>query len=261
MRYDFNAPEITKHIISWVRDYFVRRQYERAVIGISGGRDSAVSAALISKAIGSSRVFGFYLPDGEPYDRDDAFKVAAILGVSIEEISIRSVTESIEAILSDTSVDSGYINRVRSMVLYHKAAELGEAAVVCTSNLTEIVLGNFIKWADSVGDLSPLDNLTSTEVGLIGKQLGLPNWICDKQPAADIRYTDKDGNIRQGITDEKRLGISIDKTDSTIRGVKEVEFTVEENSQLMNSINRSNRQKPVLSPCPIPLELIYDFSS
>lgn len=261
MKYSFNAPEITKLIISWIRGYFIDLQYEHAVIGISGGRDSAVAAALVVKAIGNKRVSGFFLPDGDEYDKDDALKVGALLDFPIQTYNIRPITKAYESLFDNINVDTGYINRTRTAFLYHMAAQIGEALVVCTSNLTEITLGNFIKWADSVGDISPIDNLTSTEVGLVGKYLGLPKWIYDKEPAADIRYFDAEGNRLQGISDEKRLGLSISMVDNSIRGVKEVKFTDEFNSRLIDSINRSNRQKPILNPCPIPLELIYDFSS
>lgn len=218
----FNAKKVKDEIVRWIREWFEKNGPEcNAIIGISGGKDSTVVAALCCEALGKERVIGVMMPQGYQSDLDMSLKVIKYLGIrSIGANILYSVDEVIESIPFHITNPDGSserikiseqaeINlppRIRMATLYAISQSLnGRVSNNC--NLSEDWVGYSTRWGDSVGDFSPLASLTVTEVKAIGYELGLPAEFIEKVPS--------DGLC--GKTDEDNLGFSYDTLDRYIR--------------------------------------------
>ena len=210
----FNPLIAIKDCTEWINDWFNNNGPESpAVIGISGGKDSTVAAALCVKALGKERVIGVLLPNGEQADIDDAKAVCEFLGIKHFELNISLAYDAIIAqmnIQNDiTPSKQTRINlapRIRMTSLY-AVSQSFNGRVVNTCNLSEDYVGYSTKYGDAAGDFSPLSNFTVTEVKAIGKELGLPEYLIEKAPS--------DGLC--GKTDEDNLGFTYDSLDRYIR--------------------------------------------
>ena len=210
----FDAKQVKEQIIKWIADYFQNNASPaaKAVVGISGGKDSSVVAALCAKALGKSRVLGVLMPQGEQHDIDIALELCRVL--DIEHITI-NIKDSVQA-LYDKITEAGLVlnnaaafntpARLRMATLYAVSAIVG-GRVANTSNLSEDWVGYATKFGDASGDFSPLSNLTVTETKAIGRELELPAKFIEKVPI--------DGLC--GKTDEDNLGFSYDVLDKYIR--------------------------------------------
>lgn len=210
---DFNVKEVRKDIVRWVRDYMEANgtPETKAVIGISGGKDSSVAAAVCVEALGKDRVIGVLMPQGEQPDIDCSKKLVSHLGIESVEINIgeavKALTAEVGSQLELTA--QATINtppRIRMATLYAVAACVG-GRVVNTCNLSEDWVGYSTKFGDSAGDLSPLSELTVTEVIALGDEMGLPYELTHKVPI--------DGLC--GKTDEENLGFTYAELDRYIR--------------------------------------------
>jgi NAD+ synthase len=207
---DFNAKTVKNALIRWIRDYFADTE-AAAVIGISGGKDSTIAAALCADALGSSRVVGVLMPQGVQEDIDVSYAVCEFLGIRKIEINIDIAVQSLyNAIPADIERNDILLfntpARIRMATLYAVSAGIG-GRVVNTCNLSEAYVGWGTKFGDIAGDFSPLSNLTVTEVKAIGQELSLPDEFINKIPI--------DGLC--GKTDEDGLGFSYDALDLFIR--------------------------------------------
>lgn len=218
----FNAKKVKENLIQWIRDWFEQNGPGcNAIIGISGGKDSTVVAALCVAALGKDRVIGVMMPQGYQKDIDVSARVINYLGIrSIYANILDSVDEVLNSIPFEVDNPDGSseqikisdqtrINlppRIRMATLYAISQSLnGRVSNNC--NLSEDWVGYSTRWGDSVGDFSPLANLTVTEVKAIGDALGLPWQFIEKVPS--------DGLC--GKTDEDNLGFSYDVLDHYIR--------------------------------------------
>ena len=192
------------NIVEWIQDWFSDKRPEtKAIIGISGGKDSTIVAALLVKALGPERVLGIMMPNGVQADIGDSHRVIELLGIPSKTINIkRSYDAEIEE-LQDAKVninDNVRINlppRIRMTKLYAVAA--GEDGfVINTCNASEEYVGYSTKFGDNTGDMSPCMNYTVTEMLQLGDALGLPYDLVHKAPA--------DGLC--GKTDEDNLGFT-----------------------------------------------------
>lgn len=223
----FNAVEVKNNIVAWIKEWFEQNGKGcNAVIGISGGTDSSVVAALCVKALGKDRVIGVLMPNGEQKDIDTAKKLVNCLCIKsfVVDISaaVNGTLSSINTgtLLSDSAcidhpITSIYISeqtkinlppRIRMATLYAISQSVN-GRVANTCNLSEDYVGYSTRYGDSVGDFSPLSDLTKTEVKAIGRALGLPDELVDKTPS--------DGLC--GQTDEEKLGFTYDELDKYIR--------------------------------------------
>ena len=182
------------------------------MLGISGGKDSSVAAALCVRALGKERVVGVLMPNGIQSDIDVARELVDFLGIKSFEINIK---DGYDALMNSIVGEIGEISnqtrinlapRVRMSVLY-AVSQSNNGRVVNTCNLSEDWVGYSTRYGDSVGDFSPLSNLTVTEVKEIGRVLGLPDVLVDKVPI--------DGLC--GKTDEDNLGFTYAELDRYIR--------------------------------------------
>lgn len=208
----FDAIKVKNECVEWIRKFF----YENgkgcnAVIGISGGKDSSIVAALCVEALGKERVIGVLMPNGEQADIDFAHMLVNHLGIKNYTINIKNTLESIvnevkENIEVSKQTTENLPPRIRMSVLYAVSQSLN-GRVANTSNLSEDWVGYSTRYGDSVGDFSPLSNLTVTEIKEIGKILDLPIELVEKVPI--------DGLC--GKTDEDNFGFSYAVLDRYIR--------------------------------------------
>ena len=208
----FDAGKVTRECIEWIRKFFeINGQGCNAIVGISGGKDSSVVAALCVEALGKERVIGVLMPCGEQKDIDMAYRLLHHLGIryfciNIKE-SVDAVKKSIES-LPEISVQTktNLPARVRMTTLYAVSQSMN-GRVANTCNLSEDWVGYATRYGDGAGDFSPLCNLTVTEVKKIGMELGLPKELVEKTPI--------DGLC--GKTDEENLGFTYVELDEYIR--------------------------------------------
>jgi NAD+ synthase len=210
----FEAKEVKQRIVEWIADYFLSNgsPQTKAVIGISGGKDSSIVAALCAEALGKGRVLGVLMPQGEQHDIDVAIDLCEVLGIAHIEINIG---EPVQALYDGTVAAGLELNstalfntpaRIRMALLYAVSGIVG-GRVANTGNLSEDWVGYATKYGDAAGDFSPLSDLTMTEVKAIGRELGLSPRFIDKVPL--------DGLC--GKTDEENLGFSYEVLDKYIR--------------------------------------------
>lgn len=211
---NFNAKTVKDDIVKWIREFFEQNGKGcSAVVGISGGKDSSVVAALCVEALGKDKVFGVLMPNGEQADIDASYSLVKHLGidycvVNIHE-AIRSLKHEIKPKLGDHWSVQTSVNlpaRIRMATLYAVSQTIG-GRVANTCNLSEDWVGYATRYGDGAGDFSPLSKLTVTEVKAIGRELGLPEELVEKVPT--------DGLC--GHTDEDNLGFTYAVLDRYIR--------------------------------------------
>lgn len=211
---NFNAKAVKDDIVKWIREFFEQNGKGcSAVVGISGGKDSSVVAALCVEALGKDKVFGVLMPNGEQVDIDASYSLLNHLGidycvVNIHE-AIRSLKHEIKPKLGDHWSVQTSVNlpaRIRMATLYAVSQTIG-GRVANTCNLSEDWVGYATRYGDGAGDFSPLSKLTVTEVKAIGRELGLPEELIEKVPT--------DGLC--GHTDEDNLGFTYAVLDRYIR--------------------------------------------
>ena len=210
--YTFDVNKTIEQACAWITDFFEKNGKGcNAVLGISGGKDSSVAAALCVKALGKDRVIGVLMPNGEQSDIDCARKLVKHLGIKNYTVNIKQGYDGIvNAIPAELEFsEQARINlapRLRMSTVY-AVSQCCSGRVVNTCNLSEDWVGYSTRYGDSVGDFSPLSYLTVTEVKQIGKQLGLPLDLVEKVPSDGL----------SGKTDEDNLGFTYAVLDKYIR--------------------------------------------
>lgn len=210
---DFDAKKAADATVSWVRDWFNKNGKGcNCIIGISGGKDSSVAAAVCVKALGKERVIGVMMPNKDQADIDMAELLVNHLGIKSFTVNIGaafdSLVEEIKDKTGDLSNDS-IINlppRLRMSTLY-AIAQSHNGRVANTCNLSEDWVGYSTIYGDSVGDFSPLSSFTTAEIRAIGRYLDLPDILVDKVPSDGL----------SGKTDEDKLGFTYEVLDKYIR--------------------------------------------
>jgi NAD+ synthase len=214
---------LTKDVIQWIKDYYKDNPDGKAIIGISGGKDSTICAALLVEALGADRVIGVMMPNGVQNDIDDSYQVCKYLGIYSLEVNIEDAYEglrdNIGAALADNYVKHPYTSvysndmirtnlpsRLRMATLYAVASLYPNSRVVNTSNWSERYIGYCTKGGDTVADFSPLGELTVREVLMIGDDLGLPYDLVHKTPSDGM----------SGKSDEEKIGFTYEELDNYI---------------------------------------------
>lgn len=212
---------LSKDVVEWTRNYLNSfGGNTKAIIGISGGKDSTVAAKVCVEAVGADRVIGVLMPQGTQHDIDVSKKVCEYLGIKSFEVNIGKTCNMLaESIRRGTGMEpcESYVYysntpaRIRMTTLYGIAAMLGDSRVVNTCNRSEDYVGYSTKFGDSAGDFSPLSNLTVREVKFLGYQLGIPMEFIEKAPEDGL----------SGKTDEDNLGFSYSTLDDyLLHGIK-----------------------------------------
>ena len=239
--YQFDAKKTKDKCVEWIRDFFEKNGPTcNGIVGISGGKDSSVVAALLVEALGKDRVIGVLMPCGVQADIDAARLLVSHLGIKNVEINVekgvKGILEEVQKAVDIT--EQTKINlppRVRMATLYAVGQSMN-GRVANTCNLSEDWVGYATRYGDGAGDFSPLSKLTVTEVKAIGRELGLPAELVNKVPI--------DGLC--GKTDEENLGFTYEELDLYIREGIEPEKCKKER---IDKLHAQNLFKLQLMPC------------
>ncbi len=238
----FDAEKVKNDCVRWIRRFFEKNGKDcNAIVGISGGKDSSVVAALCCEALGKERVIGVLMPCGVQNDIDMAQLLVRHLGIRNYTINIKNSVESLKKEIPFELSRQSTINmppRIRMTTLY-AVAQSHNGRVANTCNLSEDWVGYSTRYGDSVGDFSPCSHLTVTEVKAVGKVLGLPDILIEKPPVDGL----------SGKTDEENLGFTYAELDRYIR-----EGIIEDSSkkEIIDRLHKINGFKLKLMPSFIP---------
>jgi NAD+ synthase len=250
----------TNECINWIKEYFKDNPDGKAIIGISGGKDSTIAAALCVEALGADRVIGVLMPCDGQKDISDSIEVVSTLSIEWLSVDIGEsfyrlcdaiddnyqIIDSKRPIMLNSMVKTNLPARLRMATLYAVAALYPNSRVVNTCNRSEDYVGYSTKFGDAAGDFSPLGNLTVREVLEIGDELGLPSHLVHKAPS--------DGMC--GKTDEDNLGFTYNELDDFILGTDRVsEETVDKIGRLHNATRHKYEPMPTFNPH----EQVIDF--
>lgn len=246
--YNFDAKKVKDECVQWIRDWFKENGDGcKAVVGISGGKDSSIVAALCVEALGKDRVVGVLMPNGVQFDIAVALDLCKVLDIEYHIVNIHNaflaVKREVKSSLDDHWSEQTAMNlpaRLRMCVLYAVSQTVG-GRVANTCNLSEDWVGYATRYGDGAGDFSPLSNLTVTEVKAIGYECGLPERFIEKTPI--------DGLC--GKTDEDNLGFTYVVLDKYIRTGEIDDPKIKEKIDMMHEKNLFKLQlmpsfKPVI---------------
>ena len=237
-------------IIKWIKDWF-KDKTGPAVLGISGGKDSTVCAALLAEALGSDRVIGVMMPNGVQSDIDDSHKVVDFLKIKSMTVNIGGAYNELRSEINKqypriplpSLFTTNTPARLRMVTLYGVAAM--EKGFVCnTCNRSEDYVGYSTKYGDAAGDFALLNNLTKTEVVELGEYMSLPSYLIHKTPS--------DGMC--GKSDEDNMGFTYETLDKYIReGLppKSLEIKMK-----IDKMHNNPNTKLKLIPMPSPADLL-----
>ncbi len=240
----FDAERIKNDCVEWIRTFFAENGPDcNAVVGISGGKDSSVVAALCVEALGAHRVVGVLMPCGQQADIDCSRKLVEHLGIRHYTVNIEAAMKGLtSAISSELELSAQSLTnlppRLRMATVYAVSQSVN-GRVANTCNLSEDWVGYSTRYGDSVGDFSPLSRLTVAEVKAIGHLLGLPCELVEKVPI--------DGLC--GKTDEDNLGFTYAQLDRYIRTGEIDDPEIKARIDRMHRINRFKLElMPVFEP-------------
>ena len=250
MEYNFDVEKNVERIKEFIKDYFVNNATPntRAVIGISGGKDSTVAAKLLVDALGKHRVVGVMMPQNAQRDIDDSRKVCELLGITAYEIDIGPACNALygaidegydydHCVANNPAIATNTPSRIRMATLYAIAAAVG-GRVCNTGNASEAFVGYTTKYGDLAGDFALLKNFTVSEILEIGDYLGLPYDLVHKTPSDGM----------SGKSDEENIGVSYKVIDNYLMyGIYPDQFYYE---KMMAAYNRNIHKKVVNLPAP-----------
>lgn len=230
----FDAKKVLNELTVWIRDWFEENGRDcNAIVGISGGKDSSVAAALCVRALGVDRVIGVLMPNGEQSDIAMSRLLVDHLGIRHFVVNIhdgyQGLLGEVRRQLGDVSRDTeiNLAPRLRMATLY-AVAQSNNGRVANTCNLSEDWVGYSTRYGDSAGDFSPLSMLCVREVKALGRELGLPECLVEKVPI--------DGLC--GQTDEEKLGFTYATLDAYIRDGVEPEAATKARIDRLYKLNR-----------------------
>jgi NAD+ synthase len=245
--------ELTKRVIQWTKEYFEQNNNGYAIIGISGGKDSTIAAAVLKEAIGSNKIIAVMMPNGKQKDINDSYAVCDFLCIPEQNrytVNIKSAfIELLGGIsggcnIEDSSwsqwanndnINTNLPARLRMCTLYTIAATYHDARVVNTSNRSERYIGYSTKFGDGVGDFSVFGNLTVREVLSIGDDLGLPYELVHKAPSDGM----------SGKSDEEKIGFTYEELDNYLLETSEIS---DETLLKIERLHQVNRHKLLCMP-------------
>lgn len=252
--------DLIKFIKQWFNDaagYKYKKDW-KAVIGISGGKDSSVVAALLARAIGKKNVYGVMMPNGDQKDIQDSIDLVNLLGIHSMTVNIGDANFNLLNRLNlaagfdtagtpaefdkDSKVTTNLPARLRMCVLYAIANHIN-ARVIGTGNKSELIVGWTTLWGDSACDMNPISNCYVDEVIQIGELLGLPERFTRKPPS--------DGMC--GKTDEESLGFTYDAVKTVWQNPKDVairEVGEQTYNAIHNKIIKSAAKRRLLDNIP-----------
>ena len=212
--YNFDAKQTAEKLVKWLKDYFDNNgQPINAVVGCSGGKDSTVVLAALTKAIGPDRIYAILMPNGEQADIDDSYKICEYLGLKPHVCNIQDAYNGVVGSVSGEFEPTGQMKinlaPVLRMTTLKAISQCVNGRFTCNGNASEAYIGWFTIDGDDRGSVKPLINMTVTEVIQVGEALGLPDWMIHKTPT--------DGLC--GKTDEDKLGVTYADIEKYIYGL------------------------------------------
>jgi len=237
---------LTNACIKWIQDYFKTTNGQKAIIGISGGKDSTVAAALCVKALGNENVIGVLMPNDVQSDIEDAKVVCKLLNINTFNINIKNIYSAFEKELFEQFIDINkfkqaninLVPRIRTNLLYTIAQCIIGCRVCNTSNKCELFVGWGTFGADTFGDFSPLGNLLVSEIVDIGLDLKLPYELVLKAPSDGLT----------GKTDEENLGVTYAAIEEFIKG--DFNNISEDSFIKINNLHQKNKFKSEILNIP-----------
>ncbi len=223
--YKFDAKKATEQCIQWIKDWFeVNGKGCNAVLGISGGKDSSIAAALCVEALGKDRVLGVMMPQGEQFDIDYSIELCELLGIKSMTVNVGETVDALIKALpfdASTQTKTNIPPRVRMAVLY-AVSQSNNGRVVNTCNYSEDYVGYATRYGDGAGDFGPISNFTVAEIKQVGRVLGLPEKFIEKPPLDGLcgrtdednlgfKYATLDAYIREGIEPDPETKARIDR--------------------------------------------------
>jgi len=219
---DIQPELVTELLTSFLREEVATAGLDRVVVGLSGGIDSAVAAALAARAFAPENVLAVVMPyaTSDPRSEADARTVAQSLGIVLRRVDITAMADGYldPSGVSDARRRGNVMARCRMIVLYDLSTEW-PGLVIGTSNKTEILLGYTTQWGDSAHAVNPLGDLYKHQVFQLARHLGLPNAVIEKPPSADLV---------EGQTDEADLGFTYAEADRLLVRMVDERYTPEE---------------------------------
>lgn len=224
----FDAVKVKNDIIEWIKNWFEENGKGcKGVVGISGGKDSSVVAALLVEALGKENVVGVLMPKGEQFDIDVSLALCEFLDIKYHTVNINDAYNGLVKALESSGVElntqavTNLPPRLRMATVYAVSQSVN-GRVANTCNLSEDWVGYSTRYGDSVGDFSPLSMLTVQEVKAIGRALGLPEMFVEKVPIDGLcgktdednlgfTYATLDRYIREGICEDEEIKARIDR--------------------------------------------------
>lgn len=250
MGYSFNVVKVTEGAINWIREWFDQNGKDcNACLGISGGKDSLINAKLCVEALGADRVIGVMMPCGVQKDISDSIRVCEYLGIKNYTINIEGAVNATLKQMEYAGIEISnqtIVNlppRIRMSTLY-AVSQSHNGRVSNNCNLSEDICGFSTRFGDSVGDFSPLSNLTTVEIIQIGDYLGLPYDLVHKVPMDGLNVNEND----EYITDEDILGV---KYSDIHLYAREPEVLKETNPEVFEAI-RQKEMKNAFKLKPMP---------
>ena len=230
---DFDASKAVEATVKWIQDWFAENGPDcNAIIGISGGKDSSITAALLVEALGKDRVIGIMMPNGEQSDMDMALLLVNYLGINHYVINIAAAyngaVKDIKCAIGELSKDS-LINlapRLRMATLY-AVGQSRNGRVANTCNLSEDWVGYSTRYGDAAGDFSPISSFTTAEIRAMGRVLGVPDILIEKVPSDGL----------SGMSDEDKLGFTYEVLDRYIRTGEIEDATAKERIDTLHERN------------------------
>ena len=224
----FDALKVKNDIVKWIQDWFeINGKGCKGVLGISGGKDSSVVAALLVEALGKENVVGVLMPNGEQFDIDVSEALVKHLGIKSYVVNIKEAYDGVISELNKSGIGltpqavTNLPPRLRMTTVY-AVSQCVNGRVANTCNLSEDWVGYSTRYGDSAGDFSPLAKLTVQEVKEIGRALGLPDMFVDKVPIDGLcgktdednlgfTYATLDRYIREGVCEDEEIKAQIDR--------------------------------------------------
>ena len=253
---ELNMEKVTEELIEWIREQLRLTGGNKLILGISGGKDSSVVAALSAKAIGKENVYGVLMPDGIQQDIEYAHKLVDTLGINQITLNLENVTKAFHGLL-DEAVENKFVEkistqtnlnlppRVRMTLVHALAQSIDDARVINTGNLSEKWIGYTTVYGDNTGAFAPLGGLTSDEVMELGVYLGLPDFLAFKAPSDGLT----------GKTDEDVIGFSYKVLNRYIRTGEIDDLETKAKIDRLHKMNAFKFEPIPFFPSPLPISI------